>query len=237
MGAANPLPSNGRLARKWGRLFLPIARASPAGCKRRGFFLKTKMPILITIACAITSIGLLSASAKPPTDDLILAKKNSQDLDYAGDFPSPDDIEMWKFFDKGKFPVFMPAGCDLETMTHIAWSQRMLISLGKGQRVSKMSFRFRKRISLGKFLRVKLSKSGASLSIGKPGMTVNVGHRRGTRATVGIPGSGVSYQTRLGKRRASCRPIAVHDRDRGRGGHRVSLLDILALNRRPIQPI
>jgi hypothetical protein len=109
-------------ARKWGGSFCLLLGASPAGCKRRGFFLKMKIPILITIACAITSIGLLSASAKPPTDDLILAKKNSQDLDYAGDFPSPDDIEMWKFFDKGKFPVFMPAGCDLETMTHIAWS-------------------------------------------------------------------------------------------------------------------
>jgi hypothetical protein len=55
-------------------------------------------------------------------------------------------------------------------------------------------------------LRVNLSKSGASLSIGKPGMTVNVEYRRGTRATVGIPGSGVSYQTRLGKRRASAGP-------------------------------
>ncbi len=47
--------------------------------------------------------------------------------DYAGGFPSPDDIEMWKFFGKEKFLVFMPAGSDLETMTRIAWSQRMLI--------------------------------------------------------------------------------------------------------------
>jgi hypothetical protein len=83
--------------------------------------------ILIAIACAITSVGFLNASAKPPSDDLILAMKNGQGLDYAGDFPSPDDIEMWKFFDKEKFPVFMPAGCDLETMMHLAWSQRMLI--------------------------------------------------------------------------------------------------------------
>jgi uncharacterized protein DUF4236 len=35
-----------------------------------------------------------------------------------------------------------------------------------------MSFRFRKRIRLGKFLRVNLSKSGASLSIGRRGATV-----------------------------------------------------------------
>jgi len=78
-------------------------------------------------------------------------------------------------------------------------------SLGKGQRVSKMSFRFRKRISLGKFLHMNLSKSGASLSAAGAGATVNVGCR-GTTATVGIPGSGVSYQTRLGKRRASAGP-------------------------------
>jgi hypothetical protein len=83
--------------------------------------------ILIAIACAITSVGFVNASANPPSDDLILAMKNGQDLDYAGDFPSPDDVEMWKFFDKEKFPVFMLAGCDLETMTHLAWSQRMLI--------------------------------------------------------------------------------------------------------------
>lgn len=89
--------------------------------------LKMKIPIFIAIACAVTSVGLLNADAKSPSDDLILAMKNSQGLDYVGEFPSPDDIEMWKFFDKEGFPVFMPAGCDLEMMTHLAWSQRMLI--------------------------------------------------------------------------------------------------------------
>jgi uncharacterized protein DUF4236 len=68
-----------------------------------------------------------------------------------------------------------------------------------------MGIRFRKRIRIGKFLHVNLSKSGASLSVGRRGATVNVG-RRGTTATVGIPGSGVSYQARLGKRRASTGP-------------------------------
>jgi hypothetical protein len=68
-----------------------------------------------------------------------------------------------------------------------------------------MSFRFRKRISLGKFFHLNLSKSGVSASIGRRGATVNVG-RRGTTATVGIPGSGVSYQRRLGKRRATTGP-------------------------------
>lgn len=62
-----------------------------------------------------------------------------------------------------------------------------------------MGFRFRRSIRLGKGLRVNLSKSGASLSVGGRGATVNFG-RRGTRGTVGIPGSGVSYSTRLGGR-------------------------------------
>jgi Protein of unknown function (DUF4236) len=66
-----------------------------------------------------------------------------------------------------------------------------------------MSFRFRKRIRLSKWLRVNLSKSGASLSVGKRRATVNLSKRRGTTLTVGAPGTGLSYHARLGRRRAS----------------------------------
>jgi hypothetical protein len=62
-----------------------------------------------------------------------------------------------------------------------------------------MGFRFRKRISLGKFLHFDLSKSGVSTSIGRPGATVNLGKR--PKLTVGIPGSGLSYQASLPKRK------------------------------------
>jgi hypothetical protein len=68
-----------------------------------------------------------------------------------------------------------------------------------------MGWRFRKRLRFSKWLHVNLSKSGASLSVGRRGATVNVG-RRGATATVGIPGSGVSYQKRLGKRKATPGP-------------------------------
>jgi hypothetical protein len=68
-----------------------------------------------------------------------------------------------------------------------------------------MSFRFLKRLRLLKWQHVDLSKSGVSLSIGRRGTTVNVG-RRGTTATVGISGSSVSYQTRIGKRKATPGP-------------------------------
>lgn len=56
-----------------------------------------------------------------------------------------------------------------------------------------MGLRFRKSISLGKFFRLNLSKSGASLGIGPRGLNINVGPR-GIRKTIGIPGTGLSYQ-------------------------------------------
>jgi len=61
------------------------------------------------------------------------------------------------------------------------------------------SFRFRRTISLGRFLRLNVSKTGASVSVGRPGATVNI---RGDKVdgTVGVPGSGLSYRERLSNR-------------------------------------
>jgi hypothetical protein len=66
-----------------------------------------------------------------------------------------------------------------------------------------MSFRFRKRLRLSKWLHVNLSKDGASVPVDRRGATVSLGKRRGTTLTVGAPGSGVGYQARLGRRRPS----------------------------------
>ena len=55
-----------------------------------------------------------------------------------------------------------------------------------------MGFRFRKTIKLFPGVKLNLSKSGISTSIGVPGATVNIS-KRGTRGTVGIPGTGISY--------------------------------------------
>jgi uncharacterized protein DUF4236 len=55
-----------------------------------------------------------------------------------------------------------------------------------------MGFRFTRRLSIIPGLRVNLSKSGASLSIGHRGAWYTVGPR-GRRATLGIPGSGLYY--------------------------------------------
>ena len=38
MGAANPPPSNGRLARKWGRLFLLCSTTNPTDLQAAGFY-------------------------------------------------------------------------------------------------------------------------------------------------------------------------------------------------------
>jgi uncharacterized membrane protein len=56
-----------------------------------------------------------------------------------------------------------------------------------------MGFRFRKSIKLGKNIKLNIGKKGInSVSIGGRGFTKNIG-KNGTRTTVGIPETGVSY--------------------------------------------
>ena len=81
-----------------------------------------------------------------------------------------------------------------------------------------MSFRFRKRIRLFPGLWINLSKKGGSLSVGGHDLTANIS-KKGVRETVGLPGTGISYQTKriwssqrhgLAKgRRQSVSPITV----------------------------
>lgn len=63
-----------------------------------------------------------------------------------------------------------------------------------------MGFRIRKRIKIASGLYVNLSKGGTSVSIGGRGASVNLGGKRGPRATVGLPGTGISYSTSLAKK-------------------------------------
>lgn len=58
-----------------------------------------------------------------------------------------------------------------------------------------MGFRFRKYIRLAPGLKINISKSGVSATLGGKGAAVNVG-KGGVRATVGLPGSGMSYTTK-----------------------------------------
>lgn len=67
-----------------------------------------------------------------------------------------------------------------------------------------MGFRFRKSVKVLPGVKLNISKSGISTSVGGRGATVNFS-KRGTRTTVGIPGTGISYSTMVGKRRGSSR--------------------------------
>ncbi len=58
-----------------------------------------------------------------------------------------------------------------------------------------MGFRFRRRLRIAPGVHLNIGKTGAtSVSVGQAGATVNV-NEAGTRATVGLPGSGASYTT------------------------------------------
>ena len=60
-----------------------------------------------------------------------------------------------------------------------------------------MSMRFRKSIKLAPGLRLNVSKSGTSWSVGPRGASVSFGNR-GAFASAGIPGTGLSFREKLG---------------------------------------
>jgi len=55
-------------------------------------------------------------------------------------------------------------------------------------------FRFRKTISVLPGVKLNLSKTGVSTSVGGKGATLNIGHGK-KNVTLGIPGTGLSYRT------------------------------------------
>lgn len=59
-----------------------------------------------------------------------------------------------------------------------------------------MGINYRKRIKIAPGIRLNVSKKGiSSVSIGKRGASVNL-NKQGSQATFGIPGTGISYQTK-----------------------------------------
>ena len=60
-----------------------------------------------------------------------------------------------------------------------------------------MGFRFQKRLSILPGIRINLSKGGVSTSLGPRGADVNIG-RHGVTTNAGIPGTGLSYRSKLG---------------------------------------
>jgi len=58
-----------------------------------------------------------------------------------------------------------------------------------------MGFRFSKRITIARGIRLNLGKKGPSVSLGGKGVTTSVS-RKGARTTVSIPTTGLSYSTK-----------------------------------------
>lgn len=77
-----------------------------------------------------------------------------------------------------------------------------------------MGTRFRKSVKICKGVKVNFSKSGASLSLGGRGHSLNLGGR-GARVTVGIPGTGLSYSTKLGSNSKRKSSSSSHKRSSG----------------------
>lgn len=65
-----------------------------------------------------------------------------------------------------------------------------------------MGIRFRKRIKILPGVHINLSRSGVSTSLGVRGASITKGHGQ-TRTNLGIPGSGISYNTATADARPS----------------------------------
>ncbi len=83
-----------------------------------------------------------------------------------------------------------------------------------------MAFRFRKSIRLFPSVRINLSKSGVSMTIGARGATVNLKSSRSTRTTVGISGSGASY-TAASNRHQQTDKLQGNAKDDSQEGRRI----------------
>jgi hypothetical protein len=85
-----------------------------------------------------------------------------------------------------------------------------------------MGLRFQRHLSVFPGLRLNLSKTGVSLSIGHRGFWYTIGPK-GQRATIGLPGTGVSYTTtyRQGHPHGPAAPMTV--------GHQVAFAALVAL--------
>jgi len=60
-----------------------------------------------------------------------------------------------------------------------------------------MGLRFRKIITLLPGVKLNISKSGVSASVGGKGASVNIGKGGRVKGTVGLPGSGISYSEEM----------------------------------------
>ena len=70
-----------------------------------------------------------------------------------------------------------------------------------------MPLRFRRSLRLLPGVKLNLSKTGTSVSLGGRGATVNIS-KRGVYGSVGLPGTGLSFRERLDTRRPAAKRAA-----------------------------
>lgn len=91
-----------------------------------------------------------------------------------------------------------------------------------------MPFRFRKSIKIGKGVKLNLSKSGLSTSLGGKSLSLNLG-KRGTRLTTGIPGTDVSYTSSFSSSPKSSKSFTQQTASSANKGSGCCLFSIFAL--------
>jgi len=79
-----------------------------------------------------------------------------------------------------------------------------------------MAFRFRRSIRITRGLRLNLSKSGVSATVGRKGLTATFGPK-GSAVNVGIPGTGLSYRTTSSSSSSSSPPLPASRSTSGAG--------------------
>lgn len=62
-----------------------------------------------------------------------------------------------------------------------------------------MGFKFRKSIKLTPSIKLNISKSGVSVTLGKKGCKTNIKPGKNPKTTVSIPGTGISYEKKWKK--------------------------------------
>lgn len=67
-----------------------------------------------------------------------------------------------------------------------------------------MALRFRKTVKLGPGIKLNFSKSGVSTTVGPRGLTTTIG-KSGVYRNVGIPGTGISYRSKVGSKKSAKR--------------------------------
>jgi hypothetical protein len=71
-----------------------------------------------------------------------------------------------------------------------------------------MGLRFQRALRIFPWLRVNVSKSGVSGSLGPRGADINIG-RHGVTTNAGVPGTGISYRSKLGGRGSTVGVLAL----------------------------